>query len=297
MDNLWKTHCQNDDGQVLQIYSKVLILATGGEQRDDLLYTTSFGGKPLLPRYRHKVILSDKILGRFGVDLLCSRLIGCLRPKIVIIGGSHSAISCCWVCLDKLKSLFEYSPAVTLMHRSPIKLTYSTADEAWADGYHDFTVQDICSDSGRVFPLGGLRGDSRQLIRDCYTSSADHSRKNLQFFRLSKSTKHAEKLFHEADIIIPALGYHPRALRLFDQNGSSITLRTNVDVQSSLVDEHSRVIDGFAKPVPNVFAIGLSSGFPFGGRFGEPSFRGQANGVYRWQNEIGEELLAQALGV
>ena len=45
-----------------------------------------------------------------------------------------------------------------------------------------------------------------------------------------------------------------------------------------------------------VYALGLSAGYPLGGRYGERSFRGEANGLALWQSDIGAEIAANILG-
>jgi hypothetical protein len=48
------------------------------------------------------------------------------------------------------------------------------------------------------------------------------------------------------------------------------------------------VLDAGGRPLPHLFAIGLAAGFvPHGKLGGEASFRGQANGLWLWQSEVG----------
>jgi len=61
------------------------------------------------------------------------------------------------------------------------------------------------------------------------------------------------------------------------------------------VDNDCRVMDASGNPLPHLFAIGLAAGFvPYGKLGGEPSFRGQANGLWLWQNDVGA-LIADAI--
>jgi hypothetical protein len=47
-----------------------------------------------------------------------------------------------------------------------------------------------------------------------------------------------------------------------------------------------------------VFGIGLASGHvPDGGLGGEASFSGKANGLWLWQNDIGQMIVDQLLGM
>jgi predicted oxidoreductase len=56
------------------------------------------------------------------------------------------------------------------------------------------------------------------------------------------------------------------------------------------------VLDADDRPVPGVYGIGLAAGFvPWGKLGGEPSFRGAANGLWLWQNDVGQMILDQVL--
>jgi predicted oxidoreductase len=64
-----------------------------------------------------------------------------------------------------------------------------------------------------------------------------------------------------------------------------------------MVDKHCRVLDARGQPIPGAFGIGLAAGFvPWGRLGGEPSFRGQANGLWLWQNDVGQMIVDQVLG-
>ena len=46
-----------------------------------------------------------------------------------------------------------------------------------------------------------------------------------------------------------------------------------------------------------MYGIGLAAGFvPWGRLGGEASFRGQANGLWLWQNDVGQMIVDQVLG-
>jgi hypothetical protein len=99
-----------------------------------------------------------------------------------------------------------------------------------------------------------------------------------------------------ADIVIGALGYRPRALPLFDVDGNRIALAADAAGRPRLVDQQCRVIDAEGRPVPGVFGIGLASGHvPDGKLGGEASFSGKANGLWLWQNDIGQMIVDQLL--
>ena len=72
-------------------------------------------------------------------------------------------------------------------------------------------------------------------------------------------------------------------------------LHSETGTQARLVDDHCRVMDAGGNSLPHLFAIGLAAGFvPYGKLGGEKSFRGQANGLWLWQNDVGA-MIADAI--
>jgi hypothetical protein len=64
-----------------------------------------------------------------------------------------------------------------------------------------------------------------------------------------------------------------------------------------LVDDFCRVVDARDRPIGGLFGLGLANGFIPSGRLGgEPSFVGQANGLWLWQNDVGAIIVDQLLG-
>jgi hypothetical protein len=110
----------------------------------------------------------------------------------------------------------------------------------------------------------------------------------LQLHRLGLDDAASLALLDNADVVIAALGYRPRALPVFDQVGRPVPIRSETHPQARLVDGCCRVLDASGDPLPHLFAIGLAAGFvPHGKLGGEPSFRGQANGLWLWQSDVG----------
>ena len=63
-----------------------------------------------------------------------------------------------------------------------------------------------------------------------------------------------------------------------------------------MVDRHCRVLAADDTVVPGAFGIGLAAGFvPWGRLGGEESFRGNANGLWLWQNDVGQMIVDQIL--
>ena len=183
----------------------------------------------------------------------------------------------------------QFDPgAVSLLHRRELRIYYPTVEAALADGYTEFGPDDICPISGRVFRLGGFRLDSRELIMRARGIGGRAPEPRLHLHRLGVDDAASLKLLDEADLVIAALGYRPRALPVFDQAGKRVTLQSETSPQARLVDNYCQVLDAGGNPLPNLFAIGLAAGFlPWGKLGGEKSFRGQANGLWLWQSDVG----------
>ena len=78
---------------------------------------------------------------------------------------------------------------------------------------------------------------------------------------------------------------------VFDRDGSGIVLGGS-SLAAPMVDRDCRVLDAAGTPIANVMGLGLSAGFvPHGTLGGEPSFRGQTNGIWLWQNGVGAMIV------
>jgi hypothetical protein len=110
----------------------------------------------------------------------------------------------------------------------------------------------------------------------------------LQLHRLGVDDAASRTLLDNADLVIAALGYRPHALPVLDEAENLVPLLAQTAPQAPLVDGSCRVLDATNNPLPGLFAIGLAAGFvPHGKLGGEPSFRGQANGLWLWQSDVG----------
>jgi hypothetical protein len=108
---------------------------------------------------------SDDVCTLAGVEILKSKLEKKEKKKIVIVGGSHSAFSAAWICLNKL-TVFNSEFQIYIIHRTAIKVFYATKKEADKDKYHDYDAPNKC---GQIHPFGGLRGDAKDLYRSIRT--------------------------------------------------------------------------------------------------------------------------------
>jgi hypothetical protein len=291
----WLTEYRDAAGDTHAIQSRNLVLATGAAQSLPQLEQASVAGVPLWPEFSNKVVLSGELLDQDGGTLLARRLAGIAAPKVVVIGGSHSAVSSALVCLQHWDAHKRQDGQVSVLHRRPIRITYQSPAVAIEEGYRDFGEEDICPRSGRVFPLAGMRSDSRQLLRRCWNLGDAEPEPRLRLLQLTAAHQtEAQALLRQADLIVAALGYRPRALPLFEVDGAPIPLLAHGRGQP-MVDAGSRVLDSAGRPIESLYALGLSAGFPMAGVHGEPSFQGESNGLSLWHGEIGASIVAQIL--
>jgi predicted oxidoreductase len=82
----------------------------------------------------------------------------------------------------------------------------------------------------------------------------------------------------------------------FWRRGERVPLFADNGHRSRLVDGQCRLLDADAQPIPGAYGLGLASGFvPHGSMGGEPSFDGQTNGLWLYQNDVGARVLDQVL--
>ena len=286
---------RNADGAEIELATRHLVVATGAEQSTSQLRTLSVSGQPLWPRYQDKLMLSRAVLNADGLATASQILARSEHPHVAIIGGSHSAMSAARVLLD-LPGIEWRRESIAILHRTPLRPMYPSPDLARAEGYHAFGPNDICPKTGRVFPLAGFRSDARELLlRVLGLGKRPREQRIALIDVMRRNGGDIAAILERADIVIAATGYRPRALPLHDRDGRRIKLLAECFGSAAMVDHQSRLLDASAVPIPGVFGIGLSAGFPLEGTHGEPSFRGQANGLALWHSEIGAAIVSSVL--
>jgi hypothetical protein len=295
-DGLWLTRLRDPQGQDCALLSHSVVLATGATQPAARLEREPVCGAPLLPRFAGRLVQSGEVLAQGGLDAVAARLRGIARPRIAILGGSQSALATAHALLRSALPLGE--GAVAVLHRRPLRVTYNSAAEALAEGYDEFGPADVCPLSGRVFRLAGFRLESRELVLRARGLAGRPPEPRLRLHRIDPAgDPEAAAILAGADLIIAALGYRPRALPVFDAAGGRIALRGESLAMTKLVGPDCAVLDAAGRALPGLYGIGLAAGFvPSGALGGEPSFSGQANGLWLWQNDVGKLIVRALLG-
>ncbi len=294
---LWRTRWISAAGETHETDSANVLLATGADQPRERLFTAAVAGTTLLPAYEARLLQSGLVLSEGGLALVAQRLRGKPHPRVAIVGGSTSAASVVLRLLMQLPQV-EFGPAsVALLHRGPLRIFYETAAEAHRDGYRDFTPEDICPLTGRVYRLSGFRLDSRELMMRALGIAGRPPEPRLQLIRISPETEPAsQRSLAEADLIIPAMGYKPRLLPILDHSMKQLDLRTPTSKQWALVDQRCRLLTSEGKPLPGLFAMGLAVGPAADRQFGgETGFHGQVNSLWMWQHTLGRIVVDQIL--
>ncbi len=278
------------DGQADFIEARTAVLALGGQQDVYLqLNTELMPDVQLAHASPHKIIPSDALLTDEGLAQAASLIERGPSRRVVILGGWHSAFSVAWALTEFLpQDTFDRGDIVMLARRWP-PIFYESASDAAADGY-SVTAADICPRTQRVNRFGGLRGDGRDMWRRIMCRPGTKPEHRVSMVSLRKphmSTSALRRLLEEAAVIIPAFGYKARTVPVFDGEGRRLRLAAD-QPQGLSVDAQARILRADGTPIPNLFGIGLGSGFrPYGEMGGEPSFSGQLNSLWLYQNDIG----------
>jgi Pyridine nucleotide-disulphide oxidoreductase len=285
-----------ETGHERTLESRNVVLATGASQPAERLRREVVAGVNLVERCGERLLQSGDVVSTTGFAEVAARLARLGRPpRVAIVGGSTSAAAVAFAMLNRMPGVTFGPGGLTIMHRRELRIFYPNVEAALADGYTEFGADDICPVSGRVFRLSGFRLDSRELIMRARGIGGRAPEPRLQLHRLGLDDAASLAVLDNADLVIAALGYRPRALPVFDEAGERVSLHSETSPQARLVDNHCRVMDANGNPLPHLFAIGLAAGFvPYGKLGGEASFRGQANGLWLWQNDVGA-LIADAI--
>ena len=293
----WRTMVKDASGATRALLSRNVVVATGGIQTDEQVAGKRVAGVPLGKLAGRRLMRSDLVLRLGGVEQVHERLRGRASPKVAIIGASTSAIAAAVLLLKNQPGFAFGAGAVTILHRQPLKPFYPTIAAAHAEGFHDFDENDICPVSGFVLRLAGLRLESRELVLRMLALGGRTPDPRVALHRIGGDDDgEARAIIANADLVVGALGYRPRSVPLLGVDGQPLALAHHDG--RPMVDRHCRILDAQDLPVPGAFGIGLSAGFvPWGRLGGEASFRGQANGLWLWQNDVGQMIVDQLLGL
>ena len=155
------------------------------------------------------------------------------------------------------------------------------------DDLYDVAPGDICPRTQRVNRMGGLRGFGREMWRQVAQRPRTTPEARVVSIDMRRlSTDELGTMIAEAALVVPSFGYRSAMLPVFDADGARLSL--NADLGGVAVGEQSRLLLGDGTSVPNLFGIGLGTGYKLPPSMGgEPNFDGQANSLWLYHNDIG----------
>lgn len=295
-NGLWSVQLRRlSDGHVFDQLTRNVVVATGGHQPLDRLATQRIAGGSLVELASGRLIQSDEVLTVGGFEKVADLLHGKRNPRIAVIGGSTSALTTMALLLKSQPALPLGAGALTLLHRRALRPFYHSVAAAHAEGFTDFGPDDICPVSGFVYRLAGFRLEARDLVLRMLGIDGRAPDPRVTLHRIAGDNDAAARAaVADADLVIAALGYRPFALPIADRDGVQIPLAAHSG--QAMVDRHCRIVDADGAPIPGLYGLGLAAGFvPWGPLGGEKSFTGQANGLWLWQNDVGQMIIDQVM--
>lgn len=271
-------------GQRIAIEAASAVMALGGWQ-DTAWDRVEIAPGLNIARWRDRIIPSDALLSHGGISAAMDRLARTSEtPRAVILGGAHSAFSAAWLLLERTGGIRFGVAGVQILYRSEPRIMYPSREAARLESY-PFSEADVCQATGRVHRLGGLRGDGREIWRRMRGVGGNRPDSRVAVHAIqSFAREELISLLDKADLIVPAFGYRMATLPVFDGQGNRIALART----GPAVGPDSRLLAEDGSPIPNIFGIGLGSGFiPWGDMAGEKSFAGQQNSLWLCQNGLG----------
>jgi hypothetical protein len=214
------------------------------------------------------------------------------RRRSLILGGSHSAYVAAWALLRLPPAARLAAGQIVILQRRPPRAFYANREAAEADLY-PVADGDICLRTGRVNRLGGLRGDGRDVWRQLERRPLAQPEPRIAALAMQQFTAAAlRQVIEQAALVVPAFGYRAATLPIFGPTAHRLAL--SADSDGVAVGDDCRLLLADGRSLPNVFGIGLGSGYrPPASMGGEPNFDGQANSLWLYQNDIGAVIFKQ----
>jgi flavin-dependent dehydrogenase len=277
----------------IEIRSNALVSALGGLSAKDMALDAELLDRRTVRSLGLRCVVTTDELFRNDIARYTDVLPKGRPVKVAVLGGSHSAYATAVKLLNELGS--ENVRIRVLCRRLP-KLFYPTLERAHAEGYTRATLEDVCPVTKRVFRLAGLRLAARALVQRVWGLGDAARETSVTIEHLpDHAPSFAGEAMLDADLCVLALGYRARTVDFFHK-GERLPLLTQIEPKKPLVDSMCRLLLADGTPLPRAFGLGLASGFvPHGTMGGEPSFDGQTNGLWLYQNDVGERVLDQVL--
>ncbi|HEY2873636.1 MAG TPA: hypothetical protein VGJ56_17055 [Reyranella sp.] len=275
----------DSDGRARTLLAQSAVVAVGGHQpwRDQCLLGLRFAD------CKTRLMPSNELLSHAGLAE-ANTIVGMAGDrKIVILGGSHSAYAVAWALLELPAAARLKAAQIVIVQRRSPRVFYPDRAAADADSY-PVHPGDICQRTQRVNRMGGLRGHGRDIWRRIMARPGCEPETRIAIVDVGTLDADALRtLVDEAALVAPCLGYRSATLPIIDQAGHRLALRA--DANGDAVGDDCRLVLVDGSVLPNVYGIGLGTGFrPSLGMGCEPNFSGQANSLWLYQNDIGATI-------
>ncbi|KAJ1451659.1 hypothetical protein M885DRAFT_529266 [Pelagophyceae sp. CCMP2097] len=210
-----------------------------------------------------------------------------VEEKVSDVKVSDAKVSDRALTAPRASRLGEVS--ISLLHRSAVKVFYTSKREADADGYTHFHG---LNKHGNIHAFGGLRGDAKQLYNDVVRGREPRLR--LVLTKPNGSKTIMQRCFDEAAVIIWATGYSSRLVSVFDKDGLEVGLK--FDRGQVVVDTNAKVCFDKADH-PNLYGSGHGYGLPAQKDDGAPDgSKGRADGIAVYMKQTASLILSKVLG-
>ena len=277
-------------GEKTSLDTDNVLCSLGGRQGMDVVKGCEIQPGVRLGDHVRHLMVSDDFLAMPNEDIQRGiQMMG--RDEVVIVGGSHSAMS----TIDRLTE--GLGPVglrrIIMLHREPLRLYYASVEEAEQDAYPFDREQDICPMSGRVNRFGGLRYRSFDVARSILDTgkTPDQSIEVVSVPLHETSSNAVVGYLEEAPATIACLGYQANLPSLVDHWNRAIPLQNTP--RGLEIDEDGRALLADGQALPGFFVYGIGSRLLTRSNAigGELSFQGSADGVWIYQNHGGSVIL------
>lgn len=214
-----------------------------------------------------------------------------IHETMSIVGASHSAFSAIEIISRNKKC-----ENINLIYYPPIKIQYPTVTAANDDNYIFDLELDVCPITKGVNRYGGLRFAARDIALSIMkTGKIFDNEVKINLIEINEeNTKKIHQCFDESHKIVTCFGYEPNLPTFLNKNGKEFNLKMRalgvfVDPNGRVYMENGELLKGF-------YAFGIGSGLSRSKEIGgERSFQGRVDGVWLYQNDIGERVLNDVL--
>jgi len=284
-------------GHTRRIRCRALVLNLGGRQDpQNLLDSLADQGLAVPPAAR--IQSADELLRMNAVqlrDFFAPTL--ARKGRISVVGGSHSAFS----TLENLADALEFAgmDEVTLVHRSPIRLFYETAQAAAEAGYAFDPVLDVCPVSGRVNRSGGLRYRALDVGREALANGhVGKTGVRVHLFQTLNGPEgqyeSARQALAQSEVVVQCTGYQPLLPPMTYAGGGPISL---MEVKGGVdSDPAGCPLDSNGERLYGLHLFGLGAGLGVDPRLGsEASFDGRIYGVWQFHHDASGAVIEAVL--